>query len=196
MKLPYFRKPIRKPGNPEPPVNTAESDSSLYDLKPRLSVESDRWVITFQKPVRPPAPSVATALIFFFPEKIQEKDGKMMFVGRVGKRAGIREMWCDAFYLAPVASRPVEFFHKTKRIIDMLDDMADENAVKRIRTDRERAPRHIRKRIGMGRRVNVKPDGPRLFGLATSNIQFAHALSQKYNPKEKILLENPFRTGL
>ena len=78
----------------------------------------------------------------------------------------------------------------------MLDDMADENAVKRIRTDRERAPGHIRKRIGMGRRVNVEPDGPGLFGLAASNIQFAHTLPQKNNPKEKILLKNPFGTGL
>ncbi len=119
-----------------------------------------------------------------------------MFVGRVGKRAGIREMRCDAFYLASATGRQVEFLHETKRVIDMLDDMADINAVKRVRADRERAPGHIRKRIGMGRRVNVKPDGPRFFGLATSNIQFAHTLSQKYNPKEKILLENPFRTGL
>jgi hypothetical protein len=196
MKLPYFREPVRKPGNPEPSVKTAESDSPLYDLKSRLGVKSDRRVITFQKPICPSSPSADAALVFI-PEKVQEKYGKMMFVGRVGKRAGIREMRCDAFYLAPFAGRQMEFLHKTERVIDMLNDMADENAVKRIRTDRKRAPGHIRKRIGMGRRVNVEPNGPGLFGLATSNIQFTHtAPPRKNNAKEQILLKNPFGRGL
>ncbi len=83
----------------------------------------------------------------------------------------------DACYLRSVASRQVEFLHKAKRVINVLDNVANENTVERTRTDRQRAPGNIRKRIGMGRSINIEPDGPGLFGLTAPVIQFAHVFS-------------------
>ena len=106
VKFPDLGEAVREPGDADPSVEAAKGEPPLGELEADAAVEGYRRVIALQKPVRP-APSPGGRKFLISPEKIQEQNGKMVPVGRVGEGAGVGEVRRNAFYLGPVAGDAV-----------------------------------------------------------------------------------------